>query len=76
MKNKPILFSGIIVAIIIFQTEFSGVTKIWKPKVEAPKQHVEIFKARPTRSAFEKRKPLNHHCFVNQNMSENHYWNL
>ncbi len=76
MKNKHILFSGIIVAIIIFQTEFSDVTKIWKPKVEAPRQHVEIFMIRPTKSAFEKRKPLNHNCFVNQNMSENKYWNL
>ena len=76
MKNKPILFSGIIVAIIIFQTEFSGVTKIWKPKVEAPRQHVEIFMARPTKRVFEKRKPLNHNCFVNQNMSEKNYRNL
>ena len=76
MKNKPILFSGIIVAIIVFQTEFSDITKIWKPKVEVPNQHAQILMNRPARNNFEKRKPLNPHCVTDHNIAENKYVSL
>lgn len=69
MKNKSILFSGIIVAMIVFYTEFSGFAKIWQSDSEPVGRTVQMERPKPIGRKFKKIAPINCIRFIKLNIS-------